>query len=206
MKTALKLAITFWVVAISTSALAQKPNGKISYIVDGNAVSPWHMVVGDESQWYQPFKGNFYRSKNGGITYEKKVEDGKMISVVTWNSRKKRATFSLSGNEMDLSALPDSIGLAIDIKKHDKLRKKLLFSLDCGYPCRASVDLKHLLKAFPVGEWVTLPIPLRCFVNGGLDLSNIDSPMHLESKGKFTISIGDVGLTKLSDGSQLCAD
>ena len=93
-----------------------------------------------------------------------------------------------------------------ELKMHEKPRHPLIFIIDCDYPCTGSVNLKPLLEAYPIKEWFMLPIPLRCFSNSGADLSNINSPMNFETRGKFKLSIGDVRLIKLPESFSLCRD
>lgn len=191
---------------LCTTARAEQPSGNTHYILEGNAVAPWLMVLGDESEWYQPFEGDFYRSKKKAITYEKVMEGERMVSVVKWLSKRKRATFSLSGKAIDISALENSAGIIMELKLHQAIQRPLIFRIDCDYPCTGSFDLRPLVEAYPVNEWFTLPIPLRCFVKAGADLSNVNSPMNFETRGKFTLSIGDVRLVKLPESFSLCRD
>lgn len=198
--------ITLGLHFFSANTSASQPNGNTNYMLQGSTVEPWLLVLGDESKWYQPFEGDFFRSKKKAITYEKIMEGDKYTSVVTWLSKKKRATFSLSGKAIDISALKDTAGLLLELKLHEKPRRPLIFRIDCDYPCSGSVDLKPLLEAYPINEWFMLPIPLRCFANAGADLSNINSPMNFETHGKFKLSIGDVRLVQLPESFSLCRD
>lgn len=191
---------------LSFSAWSQTPNPKTTYMVEGQIVSPWQPVLGDESNWYQPVEGEKATSSNKGISYEKVVDDGKTATQITWNSKKKDAAFTIAGSKTNLSALPKTVGLVIDLKVHNKLRNPLTLSMDCEYPCRGSVNLKPLLDAYPTKEWITLPLPLRCFSQAGTDLSKVNSPLHLQTQGKFKMSIGNVRLVQLPADVPLCQD
>lgn len=188
----------------SALSWAQAPNPKTNYMLDGQAVSPWNLVVGDEKNWYQVITEDSYQSVNKAIRYTKKIDEGKTASYFVWRSAKKDAAVTLAGQPIDLSTLPDTIGIAIEMKMHSKLRNNLALSMDCDYPCRGTVNLKPILEAYEVGEWFTLPIPLRCFSQAGTDLTKVNGPLHLQTKGKFKMSLGSVRLVQLPADIPLC--
>jgi beta-glucosidase len=53
-----------------------------------------------------------------------------------------------------------------------------------------------VLRAAPVGQWQTLAIPLKCFVTAGLDAGRVTRPFAVATKGKMTVSIADIRVTR----------
>lgn len=188
----------------AANASAQSPNPKSHYLHEAAPVAGWHMALGDESEWYQPVKGDKQNSKNKAISIEKVTVDNKQGLRLTWQKKDKDGAFSVLGQEIDIKALEPSIGLAIDLRVEKRLKQSLTLSMDCGYPCRGSLNLKPILEAYPQNEWITLPIPLRCFSQNGTDLSKMNTPLHFQTKGKFQLVVGEVRLIQLPDSIDWC--
>lgn len=185
-------------------ANAQTPNPKAHYVHQAAPVAGWHMALGDESEWYQPVKGTQQNSLNKAISVEKVTVDDKEGLRLTWKKKDKDGAFSVLGEAIDIKALESTIGLAIDLRVEKKLKHNLTLSMDCGYPCRGSVKLNPILEAYPQNEWITLPIPLRCFAQNGTDLSKMNTPLHFQTKGKFQMVVGEVRLIQLPDSIDWC--
>ncbi len=60
----------------------------------------------------------------------------------------------------------------------------------------ASVAIGGVLRAAPIGQWQTLAIPLKCFVTAGLDAGRVTRPFAVATKGKMTVSIADIRVTR----------
>lgn len=187
--------------ALPMAASAEGPSRLSNYLLNGVAVPGWELALGDETEWYQPQKENMGLSANKAISFNQ--QDNALH--VKWRSKKKEASVSLNGPAINLSQLDDTIALAIEVNVGTKkLRNPIQLSMSCGYSCRGTVTLNPLLDVLPRNEWITLPIPLRCFKNTGTDFSKLDSPFGLQTKGKLDISIRNVRLTKVPEGFDLC--
>lgn len=203
-----RLLITSLLGLAAANASAQSPNPKAHYLHNGAPVAGWHTALGDESEWYQPVKSDKQSSNNKAINVEKVTVDDKQGLRLKWRKKDKDGAFSILGQEIDIKALESSIGLAIglaiDLRVEKRLKQSLTLSMDCGYPCRGSLNLKPILEAYPQNEWFTLPIPLRCFAQNGTDLSKMNTPLHFQTKGKFQLVVGEVRLIQLPDSIDWC--
>lgn len=199
-----RLLIAFSVGFAAANANAQSPNPKAHYLHDGAPVAGWHMALGDESQWYQPVKSDKQSSQNKAISIEKVTVDGKQGQRLTWRKKDKDGAFSVLGQAIDIKALESTIGLAVEMRVEKRLKNPLVLSMDCGYPCRGSFTLNPLIDAYPKNEWITIPIPLRCFAQKGTDLSKMNTPLHFQTKGKFQLVVGEVRLIQLPDSIDWC--
>ena len=199
-----RLLLVFMLGFTGAQAYAQGPNPKAHYLHNGAPVAGWHMALGDESEWYQPVKSDKQSSNNKAINVEKVTVDDKQGLRLKWRKKDKDGAFSILGQEIDIKALESSIGLAIDLRVEKRLKQSLTLSMDCGYPCRGSLNLKPILEAYPQNEWFTLPIPLRCFAQNGTDLSKMNTPLHFQTKGKFQLVVGEVRLIQLPDSIDWC--
>lgn len=186
---------------LPSMVMAEGPSRLSNYLLNGATVADWQLVLGDQSEWYQPQKENMGLSANKAISFNQ--QDNALN--VRWRSKKKEGVISINGPEINLSQLDDTIALAIEINvATKKLRNPLKLSMSCGYPCRGTVTLNSLLDVLPRNEWITLPIPLRCFKDGGTDFSKLDSPFSLQTQGKLEIAIRNIRLAKVPDGLDLC--
>lgn len=183
------------------AASAEGPSRLSNYLLNGVAVPGWQLALGDETEWYQPQKDNIGVSANKAISFNQQDD----VVHIKWRSKKKDGVFSINGQAINLSQLDDTIALAIEMNvATKKLRNPIELSMSCGYPCRGTVTLNPLLDAYPRNEWITLPLPLRCFKNTGTDFSKLDSPFSLQAKGKLEMSIRNIRLIKIPADFALC--
>src|SRR5690606_11529352 len=126
---------------------------------------------------------------------------------LTWSSRKKgQGSFGIYGGPIDLSAVKDAASLTIDMKVEVRPDKDVSIGMDCGYPCRAAIPARKILREFPVGEWFSLPIPLNCFKGDEFDLSKINGPFTISTEGKLTVTITNIRLERLAEGETGCVE
>lgn len=64
----------------------------------------------------------------------------------------------------------------------------------CGGDCVGRQSLREIIKGMPLGQWLRLGVPLKCFAKGGANLSSVDSPLILHSGGQLDLSIAQVAL------------
>src|SRR5204863_7649603 len=60
--------------------------------------------------------------------------------------------------------------------------------MDCGYPCRGTVDLTQTLRGLPLNVKQTLKIPLSCFAAAGAKLASVDTPFSIAAVGALTLA------------------
>ena len=71
----------------------------------------------------------------------------------------------------------------------DPPSRNAVLRMGCGYPCSANADIGRLLQALPANEWVRVSVDLKCFVDGGLNAANVDTPFLLITDRKMALSI-----------------
>lgn len=75
--------------------------------------------------------------------------------------------------------------------------------VSCGAGCSAAVPLPHLSDPSAKG-WQRLGIPLKCFANGGADMSKINAPFRIATEGRFSFSLSRVALGTEADVVSAC--
>lgn len=162
-------------------------------IMDGDAVAPFTLMIGDNGNWGIPVGPVLTESVNGYIKVENDPETG--AKKATWNGRGE-AQFFLAGPErIDLSAAAAAdAALVMLLNVADAPRRSALLRMGCGHPCMANADIGRLLKALPEDQWLRVSVDLKCFVEGGLDIEQVETPFMLFGEQKMTVSVADVRL------------
>ncbi|RYZ80021.1 MAG: glucan-glucohydrolase, partial [Proteobacteria bacterium] len=176
------------------------------YLDKGQLVSGWELSVGDNSNWYTPIKDRAGVSASGKISVlTTDFREQKDAIQFVWVKRKDTVgSVSISGAAIDLSAVEQSAGLVIDIKVDVAPDKDVSLGMSCGHPCQGQMQVGKLLKSLKKGEWMSLPIPISCFVKNGLDVKKISSPLTITTDGKLTLSVANVRVEKLNDDEKIC--
>ncbi|GGX69068.1 glycoside hydrolase family 3 protein [Saccharospirillum salsuginis] len=65
-------------------------------------------------------------------------------------------------------------------------------AVHCVYPCAAELNIASLLGSLPVGEWTEMSVPLQCFMDKGLDITNVNTPFLIFTDGAMDLSIENV--------------
>lgn len=65
-------------------------------------------------------------------------------------------------------------------------------AVHCVYPCAAEINIASMLSAMPVGEWMDVSVPLQCFLDEGLDITNINTPFLIFTDGAMDLSLENI--------------
>ena len=65
-------------------------------------------------------------------------------------------------------------------------------SMHCVYPCGADINIAGMLGDLTVGEWSDISVPLQCFLDNGLDITNVNTPFLLYTDDTLDLSIENV--------------
>ena len=156
------------------------------------AQPPFTLMLGDKGNWALPVTGPELVSEAKSV----RVEPGDDNSVqVTWRGKGEGQVYLQAYEPMDMSEMAAADGALVLLMKVDrKPKKKVVIRMGCGYPCRAEADVTGLFKAVPEDTWGTVSFAMDCFVEGGLNVANVDSPLVLATDGKFSISLAEVAV------------
>ena len=190
----------------SASALSNDPN--VNYIVAGNSVVPWELSlqfgkVALENQSGETARGSLVaeptnrNAENDAIRFTwspKGVKnewgtDDKSVQTITLTNRMAH---------VDISSVVDQAALTMDIRVLRAPNKHVTITLEAewDWETRTGVPLKSALRQIPKKEWISVPIPLRCFLkdNEDFDFSKLTG-IQLQTDGKMQIEISDLRLT-----------
>lgn len=183
-------------------ALKEEPIGQgggIDQVVFGRGVrDPWRLYVGDALDWSIVVGPRGGRSSRGEL----------QLSVVDRHIQEdaRRADFSGSGEHLsqvyfqydeavDMTPL-EAVGgvLTVDLRLHTPPNDAVLLRMDCGWPCSGAVDLTPVLKTMVAEEWQTIAVPVACFASHGVDLSKVNTPFLMATRGVLSVDIAEIAI------------
>lgn len=182
-------------------------NPNFFYFFNGEILGGRGFTIGDAKDWNVPVVDLTGKTVTGKLTVKPDEYHGKGGALnAVWSAKKSRGQLALYGPPLNIAAVKDKAALVVDLKLNRKPSSTVTFSLDCQWPCRGDFEAAHILRKMPSKQWVTLPIPLNCFKGETFDLSKINGIFLLGTEGKMDISLANIRLEKLPEGSSGCAD
>ncbi len=183
-------------------ALNEEPVGQaegIDQVVFGRGVrDPWQLYVGDGLDWSLAVGPRGGKSSRGEL----------QLSVIDRHVQEdaRRAVFSGTGDHLsqlyfqydepvDMTDLEAAGGvLAMELRLHAQPSDAVLLRMDCGWPCSGAVDLTPVLKTMGAGEWNTVSVPVACFARRGVDLSKVNTPFLMATRGALIVDIAEIAI------------
>ena len=192
--------------ALSEDAGIAAPNGAFDGVIlaRGAAQAPLDFFMGDSSNWKTPAKsfltaslGETLRSR--GVDYRAQ-EDARQLS---WRGTGRALASVQTQRQIDFTALGAiaELNMTLTYRLDKKPDAPVLWTMGCGDNCAGKLDITNALSNSGEGTWQDMSIPLRCFVNAGLDASAVNAPMILETNGTMTLSLSEIAVTK---GTHTC--
>lgn len=211
-----KSAIFLMLMLLNVPIQAQYIDPNINYFVQGRSVTPWELSLQFGQVKLEGNNGSTTRNSLVIKPATRNIENdivsltwrpkgiktewgGDDINVMTMNLMNTKAAVDLSSVKMDAA-------LTFDVKVIQSPKELVTLSLesDWNWKSRSSFPLKQTLNRLPKKEWVSVPIPLRCFDNGTLDYEKITTIFMLQTAGKMKIELGDIKLTAFPADKLIC--
>jgi hypothetical protein len=185
----LKAAVPGCFVVLSllmTAAMADEVVLENGVAADGHT-----LMIGDKKRWDTVVYDVPVSSASGYLSVEPDKEAGSFKA--TWNGKGEAQVFLAYGEPRDLSSLLEQDSALVMLMQINKApKKKLTIKMGCEYPCAANADISKLFKALPEEQWLRVSVGLKCFNEGGLDMTHVDTPLLLTTRGKLALTIADV--------------
>ena len=177
------------------------PNGAFDGIImsRGQAQGPFSLFLGDSSNWKTPARPFLMASLGGtlssrGVDYRAQ-EDARQLN---WSGEGRGLLSIQTQRSADLTALGkiEDLNITVQARIDQKPDAPVFWSMGCGDNCGAKLDISKNLSQSPVGEWQEFSLPLRCFVDSGLNARAVNAPLLLETDGSMALSITEISVTK----------
>ena len=172
-----------------------------TYIVGGNASSPWRMTIMDAG-------GQTMISGSAGTSTEEMVsvtpadyEAQEDTSIVEWTGQ---GYLVINGNPVDLTRQSNGdMALQIVYQVMDGEIGQTSFAMGAGEEALGSLDVTDQLQALAGEGWQTSQLKLSCFAEAGADMAAITTPLMVSSDGPLTLQIQSANLVS-NEGAASC--
>ena len=188
-----------------------------NYIVAGDAVSPWELSLNFGKT---VLENNVGETVRGSLVAEPATRNAENDAIrFTWSPKGVKnewgtddtgvQTITLINRmaHVDISSVVDQAALTMDVRVIKAPSKLVTLTLEAewDWKARAGVPLKSVLRKIPKKEWISVPIPLRCFLkdNEDFDFSKLTG-IQLQTGGKMQIEISDLRLTAFPPDQVSC--
>ena len=210
------LTLSLLALTSKVSWAEEELDANIRYVINGKSIAPWELSLQYGQVKLIDGKGKTTKGSLKATPATKQIENDAIKFTWTpkgvmnqWNTADKNVhTLTLTNTKQHLNLLPvlDTAALVIDLKLLKAPRKQVDITMECNWDwkCRSTLPLKNVLKKQPINEWVSLPIPLKCFDNGKLDYRQITSVMQLYSSDKLTLEINNIRLAAINGNELKC--
>jgi len=165
-----------------------------AWLFVSRALSPWQMFVAGERGEPVEVTGNRHKSVDEIISIasvdKESQEDARGI---VWSGAGDARVYLQASTPQDLSLFSERQGqLQMDIKIDRALTEILYATMDCGADCDARLALNDVFANWQTDAWHNLAIDLQCFGSAGVDFSQIQSPLGLQTRGSLGVTVANV--------------
>jgi beta-glucosidase len=151
---------------------------------------PYFLFVGTPANWSYmvPRSGSF---DAGAVKTEPtKVGDSNGIKV-TWTGMGQIYAQSNSLTNR-LEYLNANGALVFDAIVHKAPEGQVTVRVDCGYPCKGSVNMTKHFRDMPLETQQTVKIPLACFAKTGVKFTAVNTPWLIFTERPFVVSVANI--------------
>lgn len=191
--------------AENESAAGEEFNPNFFYFVNGKIIGSRGITLGDPNKWGLAIDGLNGESASGKIKVRTEDFQSKNDALrLFWSRKDVKGELGIFGPPINIAAYKDAAALTFDVKVNTQPRESVSVGMDCGYPCRAEYEIGMLLRKLKKDTWTSFPIPLNCLSSSNFDLSKISGVFVISTSGKLDLSIANIRLEKLPEGSVGC--
>jgi beta-glucosidase len=65
-------------------------------------------------------------------------------------------------------------------------------SAHCVYPCFGDIPFGGVLNSIADGQWHEVKVPLKCILDKGLDITNVNTPFLIYTDAPMTLALEDI--------------
>jgi beta-glucosidase len=163
--------------------------------VGGANKGDYVLRIGGPSNWSGTDVGDGASLPGKEITV--KTVDGKLqgsAKQATWTGTAQLYSQVSAGMPgVDLSPYANSqTSIMFRVKVDDVPHGVVNLSAHCVYPCHADLPLTSTLTPLADGKWHDVSVPLKCLIDNGLDITNVNTPFLLYTEAPMSLSLEDI--------------
>ena len=113
----------------------------------------------------------------------------------------ENATLSFISNfPRDLRAYAETDSqLSVLVKRQGEVPASVMLSMACSDNCGGGVNIGPALAAMAEDQWQPLAVSLSCLVQQGLNLSQVNQVLSVQSSGKLILSLADARISPVNN-------
>jgi beta-glucosidase len=154
-------------------------------------VAPYFFSLGTPANWGYtvPRSGSF---DAGTIKTEPtKVGDSNGIKI-TWTGGMGQIYAQSNSVINQLEYLNAKGALVFDAIVHEAPEGQVTMRVDCGYPCKGTVNMTKYFRDMPLETKQTVKIALACFAKTGVKFTAVNTPWLIFTDGAFAVSLANI--------------
>jgi beta-glucosidase len=197
--------------SLEVAALPEEPRGKpLSLdrpVFAGGARGQWRLYLGNRLDWAiaaGPRGGTTKDDQLSVSVIDRRVqEDSRRVE---WSGDGKRSSqvYFRANIPINIESMSATGGaLVMDVRLIDQPVDQVKMRMDCTWPCSGELDVTQHLQTLETNMWHRLAIPLACFEAAGTNMSAVDVPFLMSTKGAFTIDVAEVTLVEENSDAKL---
>ena len=197
--------------SLEVVALPEEPRGKpLSLdrpVFAGGARGQWRLYLGNRLDWAiaaGPRGGTTKDDQLSVSVIDRRVqEDSRRVE---WSGDGKRSSqvYFRANIPINIESMSATGGaLVMDVRLIDQPVDQVKMRMDCTWPCSGELDVTQHLQSLETNMWHRLAIPLACFEAAGTNMSAVDVPFLMSTKGAFTIDVAEVTLVEENSDAKL---
>lgn len=122
--------------------------------------------------------------------------------LLSWSGTATASFLVESTKPIDLSRESNGdLQLMLALRRESAITGPLEVALGCGHGCSGAVDIAWELKQLPVGKWVQVGIPLKCFAKRGTAIDRVTQVPELRSAHAVRLGVGKIALGARNEAS-----
>ncbi|GAB3156605.1 hypothetical protein GCM10027290_54700 [Micromonospora sonneratiae] len=177
---------------VPTGGPGKVPGLKNMVVFDGTVGAPYQAYVSSQSDgWAPTMLGPDLSASSRTVTAA--AEQGGTHLRVRWSGTAPAQFYIQSSVGRDMRAYADaSTALVFDVAVRAAPTGSATIAMHCQYPCAGELALGAVLRSLSTDAQTTLRIPLRCFVERGLDLRRVDTVFLVGAGGALDVSFSNI--------------
>jgi beta-glucosidase len=177
-----------------------------SFLDKGIPVAPWSLRVTDGAQDSTRITTTPVEAVSGRVkvtAIDDLVQEGARRFQFKGDGRAVIAITSEGAADISREANGD-VMLLVRLRRDAEIPEDATLGMACGDGCGGTVKLAPAIGALPAGKFQVVGVSLKCFQAAGVDVSKVNAPFVIESKGALDLSISSVKLGTVADKVVTC--
>lgn len=204
----MKYFLPVLIVILTETAAANPSDPNVNYMVAGRSIAPWELSLQFGTVVLDSLSGQTARAS---LVAEPANRNGESDAIrFTWSPKGVKNEWGADDTNVqtitlinrmahvDISPVVDQAALTVDLRVIRAPTGQVTITLESAWDwrARAGVPLRSALRSIPRNEWISVPIPLRCFLgnNEAFDFGQLTG-IQLQTGGRMELEISDIRLT-----------